>query len=138
MLQQIIYTSKVHPDHDNLKSLEDILKKARTNNTKLGVTGLLVLDKGTFLQVLEGEEKALQFLYTKIEKDPRHSNLRLLLKQDIKEKEFGDWSMAFGDLEDNINILEGHMSLTELEFANITAPMAKKVLQQFFMGCWQT
>ena len=78
--------------------LLDLLTKSRENNSKLGVTGMLLYKDGNFMQVLEGDENAVRVLITKIASDPRHRGLIILLQGPLEERQFPDWSMGFRDL----------------------------------------
>ena len=44
-------------------ALTELLAKARKNNQALGVSGLLLYHRGSFLQVLEGEEQVVDALF---------------------------------------------------------------------------
>jgi len=39
--------------------LEEILRTSRENNARLGITGMLLYGNNTFVQILEGEDKAV-------------------------------------------------------------------------------
>ena len=78
--------------------LLDLLTKSRENNSKLGVTGMLLYKDGNFMQVLEGDEDTVRVLITKIASDPRHRGLIILLQGPLEERQFPDWSMGFRDL----------------------------------------
>jgi hypothetical protein len=75
--------------------LVDLLKKAREKNARLDVTGCLLYHKGTFLQVLEGDETTINKLFDTISKDSRHHEVICFLKRKIQEREFGEWRMGF-------------------------------------------
>ncbi len=75
--------------------LIEILKKARENNSKRNVTGMLLYNDGNFLQVLEGEEADVTYIYEKIDKDPRHHETMVYVKKPIDHRVFGDWEMGF-------------------------------------------
>lgn len=77
----------------------NIVEDSRINNNKNGLTGLLLFNKGTFMQLLEGEENAVDALYKKIEKDRRHTDVKLLLKETIMHRNFSNWTMGFKDIE---------------------------------------
>ena len=77
----------------------NIVDDSRINNNKNGLTGLLLFNKGTFMQLLEGEENAVDALYKKIEKDRRHTDVKLLLKETITHRNFSNWTMGFKDIE---------------------------------------
>lgn len=83
----------------NKEELTAILKTSRENNHELGITGLLLYKGGNFMQVLEGDELAVLDLYAKIQKDPRHTDVAIISKTYIKEREFPEWEMAFTDLD---------------------------------------
>jgi hypothetical protein len=91
---QLIYASAAAVPFDEA-TLEALLRKARENNHRLGVTGLLLYDKGSFLQVLEGEEAVVRPLFDHICKDPRHSKATLLRLAEVEQRAFGEWSMGF-------------------------------------------
>jgi hypothetical protein len=78
--------------------LADLLAKSHKNNSALGITGMLLYKDGNFMQVLEGEEKAVRTLYAKIGDDSRHRGVLTLLQGQVGEREFPDWSMGFRDL----------------------------------------
>lgn len=77
------------------QELVDILTKSRINNSKLGITGLLLYNEGNIIQVLEGEKQAVQSLYNIISQDRRHSGLITMLKGESLERNFPEWSMGF-------------------------------------------
>jgi hypothetical protein len=79
--------------------LVDILEQSRRNNAAMDVSGMLLYKEGNLMQVLEGERAAVESLYAKIGRDPRHKGLLMLLDEVRKERQFADWSMAFTDLE---------------------------------------
>lgn len=82
---------------DDLKAL---LQQSRDNNTRVSVTGMLLYKDGNFMQLLEGLEETVMSLYAKIERDPRHRGVLILLRREIRERAFPDWSMGFKNLDD--------------------------------------
>ena len=93
-MRQLLYVSNTESDLA-LGELDDLLTVSRRNNELMGITGLLLFIDGGFLQILEGEERAVRELYTRIAKDPRHRNLRLMLDRENPGRAFPDWSMGF-------------------------------------------
>jgi hypothetical protein len=75
--------------------LEELLKKARTNNHASGITGMLLYRDGNFMQLLEGPRDAVEATYRKIELDSRHRGIIRLLQREAPEREFSEWSMGF-------------------------------------------
>jgi hypothetical protein len=80
------------------QDLLELLTLSRANNSKLGITGMLLFKDGNFLQTLEGEQKKVLDLYEKIALDRRHQNLVALWQGPCTERAFPDWSMGFHDL----------------------------------------
>jgi FAD-dependent sensor of blue light len=93
-LQQLIYSSTATKEFSEAH-LSFLLLNARQNNQSLGVTGILLYDAGSFLQVLEGEGATIEALYRRISRDPRHAHVSKLLTREINAREFGEWSMGF-------------------------------------------
>jgi hypothetical protein len=82
----------------NEDDISSILKKAREFNSKNRITGCLLYHKREFIQILEGERKAVRDLYETISKDKRHFNVLLLAEGDKDQNSFDNWSMAFHEL----------------------------------------
>ena len=96
-MYQIVYVSSAAV-HFAKPDLYALLAKSRTNNTRAGVTGMLLYRDGNFMQVLEGEEGAVRAVYERIERDPRHHGSMVLLRGETPGRHFPDWSMGFRDL----------------------------------------
>lgn len=77
----------------------NIVEDSRVNNEKIGLTGLLLFNSGNFMQLVEGEESVVNGLFRKIEKDRRHTDIKLLLKEPITHRNFSDWTMGFKNIE---------------------------------------
>jgi hypothetical protein len=118
---------------DDLKAL---LQQSRDNNTRLGITGMLLYKDGNFMQVLEGPDDALTSLYAKIQHDPRHHGILQLTHQQIKVREFASWSMGFRNLKDvNLQQTPGYSTFLNepLNSAGFQADptRAQKLLKMF-------
>jgi len=93
-LHHIIYQSTAtQPFADD--DLRALLADARRFNAAQHITGVLLYHDGQFLQVLEGNEAALQSLYAAIKADSRHTHLVKLADAPLVQRNFGEWSMAF-------------------------------------------
>ena len=111
-LHQIIYTSHATELMDG-PQLVALLERARSNNTKLGVTGLLLYGQGSFMQTIEGDAAVLRRLYATIERDPRHDGVIVICDDPISQRSFADWSMAFREItEADAEGLAGFRKLT--------------------------
>ena len=75
-----------------------MLSEARDFNANHGITGCLLYHKGQFIQLLEGEKEEVTALFERIKKDQRHHNVELLEQEEISERLFSDWSMAYQDM----------------------------------------
>jgi hypothetical protein len=76
------------------EELITILRQSKANNPAIGVTGVLCFSGGIFLQVLEGGRSAVNRLYNRIAADPRHTDVEVLLYEEIGERRFASWSMG--------------------------------------------
>jgi len=93
MLVRLMYASRAVPALDQ-EELVTILRQSKANNPSTGVTGVLCFSGGIFLQVLEGGRSAVNQLYNRIGSDPRHTDVELLLYEEIGERRFASWSMG--------------------------------------------
>ena len=90
-LTRLVYMS--HPFGFDSSILYGILTVARRNNARDGVTGALICRADIYLQLLEGPEAAVDRAYARIERDDRHLELRLLLREPTTERLCPDWAM---------------------------------------------
>ncbi|MCW5665437.1 MAG: BLUF domain-containing protein [Piscinibacter sp.] len=97
MLVRLLYASRA-AEGVGQEELAAILRKSRQHNPGTGVTGLLCLSGGIFLQVLEGGRSQVSALYNRIAQDPRHRDVVLLTYDEIAERRFAGWSMGVIDL----------------------------------------
>jgi Sensors of blue-light using FAD len=79
-------------------ALEAILTTARAKNQRRGVTGMLVYHDGNFMQALEGDEAVVAALADSIGRDPRHKDMRVVVRYANDTRDFADWDMAFRQL----------------------------------------
>lgn len=93
MLVRLMYASRAVPAIDQ-EELLTILRQSKQNNPGFGVTGVLCCSGGIFLQVIEGGRSAVNRLYNRIAADPRHTDVELLLYEEIGERRFASWSMG--------------------------------------------
>lgn len=141
MLSQLIYTSQAARPF-TLVELADLLSRSRINNTRVDVTGMLVHDRGHFMQILEGRLRAIEPLYERIAKDPRHDHIALLAKFPVEKRVFADWSMGFYNADRfKPETLTGFHDFFGKDFsiANFGADvaLAKRILVAFRDGQWR-
>jgi len=91
-MHRLIYASHARESHE--QDIEDILEWSRTHNPGLGITGVLCLLDGTYMQYLEGEEEDVKALFASIRQDTRHHGATVLDERAISHRAYPDWSMA--------------------------------------------
>lgn len=79
---------------DQEYEINAIIRASIRNNRAAGLTGLLLLHRGHFLQALEGPPEAVSVAYDRILQDRRHEGARLISLEPIVRREFGDWGMC--------------------------------------------
>jgi hypothetical protein len=79
----------------------DLIETSRPANAAAGITGLLLYRDGGFLQMLEGDRDAVESLYASIERDERHCDVTLVRTREEQRRQFPDWSMAYGTVDDD-------------------------------------
>lgn len=94
-LSRLVYTSTFNLGRVESApvALRDILSTSRRNNAEHGVTGYLIFDGETFLQVLEGFSQAVTATFGRIEADPRHRRLSTLSSRVAPRRLFQSWAM---------------------------------------------
>ena len=114
---------------------------SRRNNIRDGITGMLLFEDGTFLQVLEGEEEAVDRTYTRIAGDPRHKKILLIARFELEQRSFNDWEMGYFDASGG-KLLQlpgysGFLNKKTVELEKIEeGDKAREVLLNFKQGAW--
>jgi hypothetical protein len=135
MMYSLVYVSSAVKKFSQ-EALHKLLALSAETNVLLGITGMLLYKDGNFMQVLEGDEKAVQMLYSKIRSDVRHSGVMTLVQGPQNERHFPDWSMGFRDLHSAEALATPGYSeflntpLTDEEFSN-TPTRCHKLLMTF-------
>ncbi|WP_051228738.1 BLUF domain-containing protein [Paludibacterium yongneupense] len=113
-----------------------LLSDSRRRNQAAGIKGLLVVMNDDFMQVLEGEDAAVDALYARILADTRHSMQTLLSREAITHPAFANWSMAFIDarvLLDNVGLMP--VALQNLSRDRETQ-RTLRLVREFIDGKW--
>lgn len=93
MLSLVYASTATQPFSDD--DLTALLAVCRENNARAQLTGMLVHRDGRFLQVLEGPEAAVRKLMVTLAADPRHTGIRVMFEEPIRERQFAAWTMGF-------------------------------------------
>lgn len=131
MLVRLVYASRaVGPIEEGVVS--NILAQSRKNNPADGITGVLcICHSGVFLQVLEGGRVAVNTLYGKVLRDPRHTDVTLLVYEEILERRFAGWRMGRVDLEKvNTAVVLKYSELPRLDPFSISGAVAVTLLDE--------
>ncbi|MEO1290035.1 MAG: BLUF domain-containing protein [Chloroflexota bacterium] len=96
----LVYLSFAKNRNATQEDLKSILEQARRNNQEQDITGLLLYRNGLFIQALEGDEQQVDAIFDVIKDDPRHTNVLVLYKNKIRERNYQDWSMGFQVIDD--------------------------------------
>lgn len=128
-MYRIMYLSNATVRFSN-EELEELLQKARENNSKKDVTGLLIMKGRTFLQCLEGEKQDVMEIFEKIKKDDRHDSIVELIEENNSKRFFPKWWMGYK----NINHLDAVSSVKLLDFSDekISSKLSKDEISQIF------
>jgi hypothetical protein len=96
MLSMVYVSSITRPLNE--EDFTQLLAAARQNNERNDITGLLLYKDGNFMQAVEGPDEAVSTLFDRIRRDSRHHGVLMLLKEQITERRFPNWSMSLKNL----------------------------------------
>ena len=129
MLVRLLFASRAVDA--SAETIEAILSKARHYNPINGITGILCYGGGIFLQGFEGGRAQVNELYSHIQKDPRHTDVTLLVYEEILERRFGGWSMGQVDLtKSNHALLLKYFEKPELEPYSVSGEVSLALLEE--------
>lgn len=132
-MQQLIYSSAALRPFKWI-DLHDMVTAARKFNAGHDISGMMVYHARSILQVIEGPEDAIDALFARILRDPRHTALRLIARNKTDKREFENWPMG---LVKNMN--GGPQppifaSYTPIELMSLDLDRAKTMLVTFQRG----
>ena len=136
VLLELVYVSHAK-EHFSHQDLVDLLKHARENNERNGVTGMLLYDGfEAFIQAIEGRKEDVEHTFEKISKDGRHERISILWRSEIETRNFPDWQMGFQDIREfNQNDFPGYSDFMQNRSVNThsdnNVSFAKELLRRF-------
>ncbi len=89
---QLAYSSVIVDRTD--VAFQSILERSRLNNKWAGVSGVLLRDKTSYFQYLEGPRGAVAECMLKIARDPRHTQVTFMLSRPTQVLLFDGWSLS--------------------------------------------
>jgi hypothetical protein len=138
-LVQLTYASEACSGFEE-HQIPELLKSIRPANARHHVTGMLLYIQGAFLQMLEGEAPHVDALYERIAKDPRHRDVTLLIRQNVGERGFADWTMDYTTVDAlDAGALVGDPDLFTVAGVprRLTADQARTLVASFRRPSWQ-
>ena len=93
-LQQLAFRSEAATAGEALGGLLQILGSAQKRNEKAGLTGAIAVSGSRYFQVLEGGREAIDATLARIETDPRHANVQVVVRRPVAFRSFEAWSLA--------------------------------------------
>lgn len=85
------------------EEINSILEVARRCNAEHNITGCLIFFNNSFIQIIEGEEEDIKQLFSNLQKDERHKNIKIIFEGQIEERMFSEWGMAYHLVNDENN-----------------------------------
>lgn len=129
MLVRLLYASRVLDKRP--EAIDAILAQSRQYNPTCGITGILCYGGGIFLQAIEGGRMPVNELYGHIQRDPRHSEVALLLYEEITERRFSGWTMGQVNLQKlNHSILLKYSEKPELDPYSVSGQVSMALLEE--------
>ena len=93
-LHRVLYVSSARESVSSAsRAGKDIFSRAR--NVAIDITGALLYADGNFMQLLEGPRDAVLATLARIEKNPLHSGVIVLINGPAAARQFDAWSMAY-------------------------------------------
>lgn len=127
-LHHLVYHSDVTLPMSE-KALEALLSQSREWNTQHSLTGVLLYSGNNIMQVLEGPEDEVFYIFNKISGDMRHRNVIKLADGPIKQRNFSQWSMGFKAVDPTeLQHLAGYLNISRPDFLAAQAVVSDESL----------
>ncbi|MEP4546698.1 MAG: diguanylate phosphodiesterase [Saccharospirillum sp.] len=139
-LHQLIYRSK-KSQWVGSAEVRSIIERSSTINKNMSISGTLLFDGEYFLQVLEGSQSEVLECLCRIQADPAHSQLVILLDETVDEREFGTPGMQLIESQTGIvSKLEDGLSNLSIFIRMLDNPgmksKANMIIKAFRKGRW--
>lgn len=130
MIFQLIYTCALASSTD-VKDLREIATQAAQSNADRELTGVLLCQDGSVLQVLEGDQSTVESLFTKICQDSRITRPLVLLRRLAAKREFPSWSMGFRHADERSEAFNLHAESLRSMIPQDATPEVRTIGQTF-------
>jgi hypothetical protein len=105
-----------------------ILTQSRINNRRNNLVGVLYFGDGCFFQCLEGEKSAVDRLWSRLQSDPRHKDVKLLSSEPISQVTYEEWAMKFVPLDSQMKQVLNEGGLKKFDPYRFDKAMVQKVM----------
>ncbi len=133
-IYRLIYISNNCMEGSNAEmqnEIQCILEFARKANSAAGISGALMFNNGCFAQVLEGPQGPLEETFERIQCDMRHDSVVVLSYEEIADRGFDNWSMAYvGYNADSLREFENIKTESGFDTDAIPAERIFEILQE--------
>jgi len=127
------------------EQVSEFLVNTRLRNQRKKISGVLILMGRNFLQVIEGPEVEIDYLYSRLVQETQRYSLILLSRQYIREAVFHSWSLGFIDAASHQKTLMNAdnpelrvlQELQHIKAPDETAQHTLKLINEFINGKWQ-
>lgn len=99
MLKRMAWSSIPSPSFTAAR-LGEIIAPARIDNQRNQVSGMLVYTGAHFLEIVEGDERDLEAIWSRVERDDRHQGLLQHGSEPCDGRWFADWKVGYADDDD--------------------------------------
>lgn len=106
-----------------------ILETARRENRKRNLVGALYYGNGYFFQCLEGKQSEIDALYSKLLRDPRHTELKILSTSTIDRIGFTSWEMKFATIDREIRSFLRNHNMIKFDPYKFDPIMSNKLIE---------
>ena len=120
-MKAIMYKS-APSDGIGKSEFQRLLQKSQERNQLHDITGYIFLSKTKIVQLIEGNDDAVDRLYNRITTDNRHANVMTILDKKIEKRTMMGWDMAIIDFWndkkgkfDEFSLLDKLYSSTDIE-----------------------
>jgi hypothetical protein len=108
-MKYVLYTSVLDKSKYDCSIVNEIVSKARNENQKHNITGVLLFDGLLFTQYIEGDNKDVDKLIENILFDKRHKNVFIITVGENQQRLYDSWELGYIDLrslgEDSKNVI---------------------------------
>lgn len=111
----------------NKEDVADLLEQVNNFNNSRGITGVLLYAETNFFQLIEGDEKEIKSLYSRIEKDLRHSNIIVFVNKPLDGVAFDGYISRFVT---DASKLDASNLETYLRHVEVLEPKSRKSVER--------